>query len=107
MDTTIDTTNMCSHGTVVACGSVTGSIVLRDYRTGLQADHMMRAHMGPIVSMDLHNDLLVSAGLVERHGSMIYETVIKVGQCALRSFFSIALDKVAVTLHLSSSLVWF
>eukprot|EP00976_Prorocentrum_cordatum_P118256 1196435-Prorocentrum_minimum.AAC.5 len=78
MDTTIDTTCMCSHGTVVACGSATGSIVLRDYRTGLQADNMMRAHMGPIVSMDLHNDLLVSAGLVERHGSMIYDTVIKV-----------------------------
>ncbi|KAH9536486.1 hypothetical protein CY35_16G002500 [Sphagnum magellanicum] len=66
-----------SNGRLVACGGMSGDIVLKDLRT-MKAEHTIDAHPGKISSLDLKGDLLVSCGLAPRRGRVYCDSVIKV-----------------------------
>ena len=75
METSTGTTSLCRSGMQIVCGGADGTIVLRDFRNGLRAEHTLPAHMGGVVAMHTHRDLLVSCGYTYRAGQVRHTQV--------------------------------
>ncbi|KAK3256606.1 hypothetical protein CYMTET_34263 [Cymbomonas tetramitiformis] len=78
VDVGCSTSVMKSRGPLLVCGTQNGDVILRDHRTGLRAEHTLPACAGPVASLDVHSDLLVSCGWSERQGQMMYDNLVKV-----------------------------
>ncbi|KAJ0176776.1 hypothetical protein K1T71_007955 [Dendrolimus kikuchii] len=65
-------------GTLVACGSASGMVALRDIRTKGGAEHKFRAHTACLSDLDMQGDLLITCGFTQSVGGAVAEPYVVV-----------------------------